>query len=631
MSFTNVFGGSTLQASDVAYRALALIANVTLVWPQNSLTGIDYLAKITEVTPSQSGFNITLPPANQVSNGADVLFTNPSAFSYNVVDAAGGAVVTVGPGQQVMVYVAANTTVAGTWRSFLYGAASTTLSAAAVQGLGVQAVGNTLNAAHLVSSISSNTAIASTDRAVLYLWTGGAGAITLPQAASVGNTFFFEVRNQGTGVLTISAAASEFVDATATISLQPTESCMIHSSGIVNWYTVGRGRSTQFNFTQLNKTVTGGSASLTITEASSIVQKYAGALTANQVVVLPAVIQVYYVSNQTTGSFTLTFQSPTPGTSVTVGANQNAILFCDGTNVINSSTAAGNTSLSIAQGSASTPTISVAGNGNTGIFQPVTNTLSVTANGVEVSRFTATGLNQTAIGATTPSTGSFTTLTVAAFSPSTVIPIANGGTAATTVTAALASLGVQSAANGSFIIPVGTTAQRDASPVSGYLRYNQTSLKFEGYSSGAWGSIGGGSGATGSGQDNVFVENDKYQTTSYTLGQSGLTPCVISIATPGVVTQANTFVGGEEVFFQTTGALPTGLAANTTYFVLATGLTSSTFQVSTIRGGSATATSGTQSGNQTAGKAKSAQMVGPLTVATGAVIAIPTGQRLVIQ
>ena len=42
-------------------------------------------------------------------------------------------------------------------------------------------------------------------------------------------------------------------------------------------------------------------------------------------------------------------------------------------------------------------------------------------------------------------------------------------------------------------LPVGTTAQRPASPAAGYFRYNSTTGKFEGYTD-DWGQIGGGSG-----------------------------------------------------------------------------------------------------------------------------------------
>jgi hypothetical protein len=61
---------------------------------------------------------------------------------------------------------------------------------------------------------------------------------------------------------------------------------------------------------------------------------------------------------------------------------------------------------------------------------------------------------------------------------------------------------------------VGTTAQRPASPVTGDIRYNTTTLKFEGYSAGAWGQLGGG--ATGGGTDTVFNLNSQTVNTSYT-------------------------------------------------------------------------------------------------------------------
>lgn len=67
---------------------------------------------------------------------------------------------------------------------------------------------------------------------------------------------------------------------------------------------------------------------------------------------------------------------------------------------------------------------------------------------------------------------------------------------------------------GAILLPVGTTAQQPTG-VAGKIRYNSTNTKFEGYSNGAWSSIGGG--ATGGGADQVFVENGVTVTTNYTL------------------------------------------------------------------------------------------------------------------
>jgi hypothetical protein len=72
----------------------------------------------------------------------------------------------------------------------------------------------------------------------------------------------------------------------------------------------------------------------------------------------------------------------------------------------------------------------------------------------------------------------------------------------------------------------------------------------------------------------------------------------VTIASPGVVTlNAHGFPANAPVVLATTGALPTGLAAATTYYV--TSPTTNTFQLSATKGGSAINTSGTQSGVHT--------------------------------
>jgi hypothetical protein len=73
----------------------------------------------------------------------------------------------------------------------------------------------------------------------------------------------------------------------------------------------------------------------------------------------------------------------------------------------------------------------------------------------------------------------------------------------------------QSSSTGSAYMPAGTTGQRDGSPSAGYLRFNSTLAKFEGYNGTAWSSVGGG--ATGGGSDDIFIENGQTVTTNYTI------------------------------------------------------------------------------------------------------------------
>jgi hypothetical protein len=70
------------------------------------------------------------------------------------------------------------------------------------------------------------------------------------------------------------------------------------------------------------------------------------------------------------------------------------------------------------------------------------------------------------------------------------------------------------ASTGALTIPDGTEAQRPTG-VTGMIRFNTDITQFEGYNGSSWSSIGGG--ATGGGNDAVFLETDNTVTTDYTL------------------------------------------------------------------------------------------------------------------
>jgi len=70
---------------------------------------------------------------------------------------------------------------------------------------------------------------------------------------------------------------------------------------------------------------------------------------------------------------------------------------------------------------------------------------------------------------------------------------------------------------GALRLPVGTTAQRPGSPATGDIRFNSTTTSAEIYDGSAFTAVGGGAGATGGGNDEVFFESDQAVTTSYTL------------------------------------------------------------------------------------------------------------------
>lgn len=383
--FTDRFGGSTLQAAQVAYRAVALTADLELLWP--AFADEDTVcARLMDVTPSAGGFSIYLPDATLSGKGQDVFFYNPSAYSFTVKDYDGNTIATVSAGTQRYVYMTSSATAAGVWRSILMGVGSSAVDAAGYAGYGLEAIGATLNQAAASTTISANTTITSADRSKVYVNTGGAISFTLPLSSAATANFFCEVRNQGTGTMTLTPVGGELIDASATLVLQVNESCFIHA-GVGAWYTVGRGRNQQFNFTQLVKPTTGGTITLTQTEASNVVQTYTGVLVSNVTLVVPSVVQVYYISNQTTGGFTFTIQSPTPGTTVVLPQGQNAVIFCDGVNVINAATTVtGITSLLLNAGTAAAPALAFV-NVNNGLFAPTGASVAVSAGGTEVVRW----------------------------------------------------------------------------------------------------------------------------------------------------------------------------------------------------------------------------------------------------
>ncbi len=73
---------------------------------------------------------------------------------------------------------------------------------------------------------------------------------------------------------------------------------------------------------------------------------------------------------------------------------------------------------------------------------------------------------------------------------------------------------------GALRLPVGTTGQRPGSPATGDIRFNSTTTSAEIYNGSEFTAVGGGAGATGGGNDEVFFESDQAVTTDYTLTAS---------------------------------------------------------------------------------------------------------------
>jgi hypothetical protein len=110
------------------------------------------------------------------------------------------------------------------------------------------------------------------------------------------------------------------------------------------------------------------------------------------------------------------------------------------------------------------------------------------------------------VGATTPTTGAFTTVA--------------------------ASGNITMSGTGHIKLPVGTTAERTGSPTDGMLRYNSDLDSFEGYVDGVWGGVGGAQAG------GVIYENNQTVTANYTMttNKNGMSAGAITIANGITVT-----------------------------------------------------------------------------------------------
>jgi len=349
-----------------------------------------------DVTPSSVGLSLFMPPANQTSVGTDAMLRNLGAVSFIVKDFTGSTIVSIAPGASYYIYVTTNLNTAGTWGIIAYGIGSSGADAATLAGYGLLASGVTLNAAQPVTTFSSTLNVYTGLRSSVQVFTGGAGTVTLSSTTSLGNNFFFSLRNSGTGTLTVTPQAGDYINGVSSITLQPGDSCIVSCSGS-GFYTVGLGKSTQFNFTILTKAVTSGTYTLTSSEASNVIQKYTGTLTGNVTIVVPPTVQVYYVENATSagsGGYTITITTGIAGSSgATITANNQATLICDSTNLVNANTVlAGLSVISLSDGSVGSPSLAFTSETTTGIYRPASGQLAIAILGALGMVLSASGM-----------------------------------------------------------------------------------------------------------------------------------------------------------------------------------------------------------------------------------------------
>jgi hypothetical protein len=347
--YQSVFGGANIYPSEISYSSVALTTDITLSWPEETSTNVNLATRIMDVTPSTTGLSIILPDASKTGTGNTILFNNRGANTFTVRDATGVQVVTVAAGTLWQIYLTNNSTAAGVWRSLQYGATTSIANASALAGTGIVAVGALLSQSVPVTSFNSNYTTTLADRAKMFNWTGAGGTLTLPDPVTVGNNWFIYLRNSGSGAISADAPGFTLINGDSFLSFQPGESAIIACDGS-NFYTIGFGQSATFAFDYTVIDVAGtGNYTLVGTELNRVAYRFTGLLTGNRNIIVPATVQQYWVDNRTTGSYTLTVKTPA-GLGVSVAQNQRAILYSDGTDVLDADTAGISIPLDVSQG-----------------------------------------------------------------------------------------------------------------------------------------------------------------------------------------------------------------------------------------------------------------------------------------
>lgn len=510
-TYTNVFGGTVVYPAEVSYRAVSLTADTELSWPTELATDTNVVSKIMNVTATSGPWDLIMPPANEASVGETALIFNVGSNAFVVTDNGGNTIVSIAPGLAYQLFLTDNSTVNGTWGQVQYGAGTSSATAGSLAGLGVKAIGTTLNQSMTVSTISVNYAFTvATDRSGAFVWTGGAGTLTLPLASNAGNDWFVHIRNGGTGAITLTPSGSDLINGDSNLIFNPGDSAIIACSGTA-WYSIGFGQPAEFTFDYDSIDLSSESTPYALSGANlnRIAYSFGGAIASNFDIIVPTTVQQYWVTNNTTGGFSLVVKTAA-GTGVTVAVGESSILYCNGTNVVDADTAGvaypisianggtgatnatdARTNLSAAKsgingditqiaglndGGASGPAVTFLSESNTGLYRSGAGALSFSILGTAEATLSASGfniasgnaysingssvLNATTLGSgvTASSLTSVGTLTSGALgSGFTTVAVGQGGTGITTATTNGVVYGNGTSALG--VTAAGTTGQ----------------------------------------------------------------------------------------------------------------------------------------------------------------------------
>lgn len=347
-SYTNTFGGETVNPALLSYIAYSISESITLVWPIEAAPDANVAADKVDVTASVDNLGVTVPLANQASVGTDILFRNPGAHTFFVYDQDGIEIGQVASGEAWYFVLIDNSTEAGEWYAIEFGAGTSSATAASLAGSGLRANLSLLDQNLMTNALIASYSIGISDRATVLQNSGGAVVYTLGSASTLGNGFFVYVINAGSGSVVLTPGGGQTIDGSATKTLAPTETAIVFSTG-TNFRTLGYGRSLVNTVTGVSINVAGtGTLSLSSPEITAQVQDWAGTLTGNRILDYGGGVGYWFVYNNSAGAYTITSRVNGLDAGVAVTQGSFSILRSNGTNMKVAFTATTGTVTSVA-------------------------------------------------------------------------------------------------------------------------------------------------------------------------------------------------------------------------------------------------------------------------------------------
>ena len=245
------------------------------------------------------------------------------------------------------------------------------------------------------------------------------------------------------------------------------------------------GLATINTWTAASHTLT--TANGTTSEARCAILECSGAPGAAATVVCPAFSKVYIIKNSVTGGYAVTLKT-SAGTGISVPNGSTALLYCDGTNVVSGATyMATIVATSITDTGLTSGRVTYAGTG--GLLQDAA---AFTFDGTILSATRFAGALNGTVGATTASTGAFTTVSVT-------------GAITSTLTTGTAPLVVASTTN---------VANLNASSLSGATFASPGAIGSTTAGTGAFTTLSASSTVSGTGFTNYFASPPALGTTA---------------------------------------------------------------------------------------------------------------------